>query len=161
MICWECYLEQQTAVYSALTDKTLEKHKDVVTLSDDDGKVAEEVFQVLKPLKMVTTLLTTESVPSVSMILPLKTRILQSMGPSEEDSTNTRDVKAAIREDLNLRYPSNVDDYFHRSTALDPRLKSLSHLDPSLRQRTYSDLTTEIVATEEVKKIQNKSELLK
>ncbi|KAM9420246.1 E3 SUMO-protein ligase ZBED1-like [Salvelinus alpinus] len=71
------------------------------------------------------------------------------MAPSEEDSTITRDVKAAIREDLNPRYPPNVQDYLHRSTALDPRFKSLSHLDPALRWKTYSELTTEIVATEE------------
>ncbi|KAM9499792.1 E3 SUMO-protein ligase ZBED1-like isoform 2-T2 [Salvelinus alpinus] len=144
----ESYLEQQAAVYSALTDKTLKKHKDIVTLSDD-VKVAEEVLQVLKPLKPVTTLLSTETAPSVSMILPLKTRTLQSMAPSEEDSTLTRDVKAAIREDLNPRYPPNVQDNPHRATALDPRFKSLSHLDPALHRRTYSDVTTEIVSTEE------------
>ncbi|KAJ8356524.1 hypothetical protein SKAU_G00193180 [Synaphobranchus kaupii] len=61
----EGYLEQQAAVYSALTDKTLKKNiKDIVTLSDD-VKVAEEVLQVLKPLKMVATLLSTETAPSV------------------------------------------------------------------------------------------------
>nr|XP_029497654.1 uncharacterized protein LOC115113798 [Oncorhynchus nerka] len=129
----ESHLEQQAAVYSALTDKTLEKHKDIITLSDDDVKVAEEFLQVLKPLKTVTKLLSTETAPSVSMILPLKTRVLQSMAPSEEDSTITRDVTAAIREELNPRYPPyNVQDYLHRSTALDPRFKSLSHLDPAL-----------------------------
>ncbi|KAM3874432.1 E3 SUMO-protein ligase ZBED1-like [Diretmus argenteus] len=147
----ERYLEQQAAVYSALTDKTLKKYiKDIVTLSDDDMKVAEEVLQVLKPLKMVTTLMSTESAPSVSMVLPLKTRILQSMAPSEEDSTITRDVKAAIREDLDPRYTDPpLQDYLHRSTALDPRFKSLSHLGAALCQKTYSDLTTEILATEE------------
>ncbi|KAJ8390632.1 hypothetical protein AAFF_G00102380 [Aldrovandia affinis] len=85
------------------------------------------------------------------MILPLKTRILQSMAPSEEDSTITRAVKAAIREDLNPRHtdPPNLQEYLHRSTALDPRFMSLSHLDHALRQMTYSYLTTEIVGTEE------------
>ncbi|XP_061904057.1 seizure protein 6-like isoform X3 [Entelurus aequoreus] len=39
-------------------------------------------------------------------------------------------------------------DYLHRSTALDPRFKCLSHMDPALRQRTYSDLTTEIVSSQ-------------
>lgn len=62
-------------------------------MSDDDVKVEEEVLQVLKPLKTVTTLLSTEKAPSVSMILPLKTRILQSMAANEEDGTITRDVK--------------------------------------------------------------------
>lgn len=151
----ERYLEQQAAVYSALTDKTLKKNvRDIITLSDDDVKVAEEVFQVLKPLKTVTTLLSTETAPSVSMILPLKTKVLQSMAPSEEDSTITRDVKTAIRDDLKPRYtsPPTLQDYLHRSTALDPRI---------LRQRTYSDLTTEIVSSlsidcEEVKKKKKK-----
>lgn len=121
-------------------------------MSDDDVKVEEEVLQVLKPLKTVTTLLSTENAPSVSMILPLKTRILQSMAANEEDSTITRDVKAAIREDLNSRYtnPPDIQDYLHRSTALDPRFKSLTYLEPALRERTYSDLTIEIVAAEEV-----------
>ncbi len=143
----ERYLEQQAAIYSALTDKTLKKNvKDIITLSDDDVRVAEEVLQVLKPLKTVTSLLSTETSPSVSMILPLKTRILQSMAPSVEDSTITRDVKTAIREDLKPRYtsPPTLQDYLHRSTALDPRFKSLSHMDPALRQRTY---TTEIVSS--------------
>ncbi|XP_055733418.1 uncharacterized protein LOC129820375 [Salvelinus fontinalis] len=92
--------------------------------------------------------LSTETAPSVSMILPLKTRILQSMAPSEEDSIITRDVKTAIRGP-EPQIPPNVQDYLHRSTALDPRFKSLSHLDPALRWKTYSELTTEIVATEE------------
>lgn len=144
----ERYLEQQAAIYSALTGNTLKKNvKDIITLSDDDVRVAEEVLQVIKPLKTVTSLLSTETSPSVSMILPLKTRILQSMAPSVEDSTITRDVKTAIREDLKPRYisPTALQNYLHRSTALDPRFKSLSHMDPALRQRTYSDLTTEIV----------------
>ncbi|XP_034034592.1 zinc finger BED domain-containing protein 1-like [Thalassophryne amazonica] len=143
----ERYLEQQAAIYSALTYKSLKKNvKDIVTLSDDDVKVAEEVLQVLKPLKMVTTLLSTESRPSVSMILPLKTRIMQSMAPSEEDSAITRDVKIAINEDLKPRYtsPPTLQDYLHGSTALDPRFKSLSHLDPAISQRTYNDLISEI-----------------
>lgn len=83
------------------------------------------------------------------------------MVPSEEDSTNTRDVKTTIIEDLKHRYtsPPALQEYLHRTTALDPRFKSLSHLDIALRLRTYSDLTTETVSSlgtadcEEVKKI--------
>lgn len=80
-------------------------------------KVAEEVLQLLKPLKTVTTLLSTENAPSVSMILPLKTRILQSICANEEDSSITGDVKAAIRGDLISRYtdPPDIQDYIiHR-----------------------------------------------
>jgi hypothetical protein len=77
----ERHLEQQAAVYSALTDKTLKKHKDIVTLSGDGVEVAEEVLQVLKPLKMVTTLLSTETALSVSMILPPENKDSTIYGP--------------------------------------------------------------------------------
>lgn len=122
-------------------------------MPDDDVKVAEEVLQLFKPLKTVTTLLSTESAPSGSMILPLKTRILQSMCANEEDSSIIRDVKAAIRRDLISNYtnPPEIQDYLHRSTALDPRFKSLTYIEPALREKTYIDLTSETVATEEVK----------
>lgn len=51
----EGYLEQQAAIHSALTDKALKKNvRDIITLSDD-VKVAEEVLQLVKPFKMVTT----------------------------------------------------------------------------------------------------------
>ncbi|KAK9528503.1 hypothetical protein VZT92_012657 [Zoarces viviparus] len=113
----ERYLEQQAAIYSALTDKTLKKNiRNIVTSSDADVKIAEEVLQVLKPLKTITTLLSTETTPSVSMILPLKTRILQSMAPSEDDCTVTRDVKAAIRGDLNPRYTAPL---IYKTTFID------------------------------------------
>lgn len=136
----ERYLEQQAAIYSALTEKTLRKEHH----------------------QTVTSLLSTETSPSVSMILPLKTRILQSMAPSVEDSTITQDVKAAIREDLKPRYTSapTLQDYLHRATALDPRFKSLSHMDPALRQKTYNDLTTEIVSrlgTEDCDEVKKKN----
>lgn len=56
-------------MYSVLTERTLEKKniRDIITLSADDVKVAEEVLQLLKPLKTVTTLLSTENALSVSM----------------------------------------------------------------------------------------------
>ena len=62
----ERYLEQQAAIFSA--HKNI---RDIVTLSDDDVKVAEEILQAFKPLKVVTTLLSAESAPPVSMVLPL------------------------------------------------------------------------------------------
>lgn len=55
-------------VYSALTEKTLKKNiRDIVTLSDDDVKMAEKVILLLmlKPLKTITT----ENTLSGSMIL--------------------------------------------------------------------------------------------
>ncbi|XP_039516037.1 zinc finger BED domain-containing protein 4-like [Pimephales promelas] len=144
----ERYLEQQAAVYSALTEKPLKKNKEISTLSDQDVKMAEEVLEVLKPLKTITTLMSTESTPSVSMILPLKTTVLNSMTPNEEDSPTVREIKAVITENLKNRY-SACHDFLHKCTALDPRFKALPHVDDACRDRIYNDLITEIVTMEE------------
>ncbi|KAL1268495.1 hypothetical protein QQF64_033858 [Cirrhinus molitorella] len=95
----ERYLEQHTAVFSAITEKTLKKNV-IVILSENDVRLAENVITVLKPLKTVTTLMCTESSPSASMVLPMKMTILKSMALSDDDSPAVRDVKTAIRNDL-------------------------------------------------------------
>lgn len=92
--------------------------------------------------------MSTETAPSVSMILPLKTTVLKSMEPNEEDSPTVREVKAAIRENLKNRYPA-CHDFLHKATALDPRFKTLPHMDDACRDRIYNSLITEIVAMEE------------
>lgn len=142
----ERYLEQQAAVYSALTEKVLKKNKDITTLSDQDGRMAE-VLEVLKLLKTLTTLMSTEATPSVSMILPLKTTVLNSMEPNEEDCPTVREVKDAIRENLEDRY-SACHDFLHKCTAVDPRFKALPPVDDACRYRIYNSLNTEIVTME-------------
>lgn len=113
-------------MYSALTESALKKNKDITTLSDQDVRTVEEVIEVLKPLKILTTLMSTESSPSVLMILPLKTTVLNSMEHKEEDS-----------------------DFFHECTALDPRFKALPHVDDACLDRIYNSLITEIVTMED------------
>ncbi|XP_057684886.1 E3 SUMO-protein ligase ZBED1 [Corythoichthys intestinalis] len=144
----ERYLEQQAAVYSALTEKVIKKNKDINTLSDQDVRMAEEIVEVLKPLKTITTLISTEATPSASMILPLKTTVLKSMEPNEEDSPTVSEVKAAIRDNLEDRY-SDCEDFLHKCTALDPRFKTLPHVDNACRERIYNSLITEIVLMDE------------
>lgn len=64
----ERYLEQNTAVYSALTERAL-KNKEIANLTDVEVSIVESVIEVMKPLKTITTMLSTETTPSVSMIL--------------------------------------------------------------------------------------------
>nr|XP_024002894.1 zinc finger BED domain-containing protein 4-like [Salvelinus alpinus] len=141
----ERYLEQKVAVYSTLTDQAVRKNvKDIVTLSENDIRLAEEVIKVCKPPKTVTTLICTENIPSVSMVLPMKTMILKSMVASDEDEPAVRDVKTAIRVNLEPRYADpGVQDFLHKSTTLDPRFKSLLYMDAAARLRV-NELTAEI-----------------
>ncbi|XP_076879095.1 E3 SUMO-protein ligase ZBED1-like [Brachyhypopomus gauderio] len=140
------YLEQQAAVYVALTEQALKK-KDISILSDQEVKMTEEVIVILKPLKTLTTLISSEATPSASMILPLKATVLHSMEPNDGDSAIVTQVKAAIRENLEDRY--SCQDFLHKCTALDPRFKPLPHVDDACRDRIYNSLITEIVAMEE------------
>ncbi|XP_073795658.1 E3 SUMO-protein ligase ZBED1 isoform X4 [Danio rerio] len=145
----ERYLEQQAAVFSALTDKTIRRNiKDTVTLSDEDVKLAEDIIQVLKPLKMVTTLLSTEQLPTVSMIMPLKHTILESLKVSDTDTTVVKDVKHGIVSDFINRYPESdltLVQFLHMSTALDPRFKSLPFLDETMRINIFNRLMEKIL----------------
>ncbi|KAJ8409522.1 hypothetical protein AAFF_G00229230 [Aldrovandia affinis] len=77
----------------------------------------------------------------------MKTMTLKSMILSDDDSPAVRDVKTAIRNDLEQRYVNpGLQDYRQKSAALDPRFKSLLHLDA---WRVYDTLTTEIVSIEQ------------
>ncbi len=67
----------------------------------------------------LNSLMSTESKPSVLMFLPLKTTVLNPMEPKEQDSRTVREVKAAIRENLENRY-SACTDVLHKCTALGP-----------------------------------------
>lgn len=101
----ERYLEQQPAIYSALMDNNVKKDdKDIAVLSDSGLRLAEEMIVLRGLSRLITTLLSTETTPSLSMALPIKTMILKSMQPGEDDSPIIKDAKAAITQDLASRY---------------------------------------------------------
>ncbi len=69
----EKYTGQCPAIYSALQDKGLKVSvKNIAMLNDSEQKLAEELIQVLKPLKTLTSLVISETRHIISTILPLK-----------------------------------------------------------------------------------------
>ena len=66
------FLEMQVAVFATLRSKEVGKEKatDMKSFSDDDLIVVEDMIQLLKPLKDITTILCTEKTPTASMIMP-------------------------------------------------------------------------------------------
>ena len=143
----ERYVEQQPAIFSAMVDKSVKKSgKDIAMLTDNELKLAEDLIHLLDPLKKMTTLMSSESTPTSSMILPLKTMTLKSMTLDAQDSPTIREAKLAITKDLEKRYTHpDLLDYLHRATILDPRFKSLPFLDEAACDQVYTDLITEIV----------------
>ncbi|GAA6074391.1 E3 SUMO-protein ligase ZBED1-like, partial [Tachysurus ichikawai] len=138
----ERYTEQQPAIYSALLDKDLKLSvKNITMCNDSEQKLAEELFQVLTPLKTLTTLMSSETTPTISMILPLKEMILKSMSPGDQDTATVKEAKAAITNDLAKRY---TDPNLH-----DPRFKSLPYLDEDSRDKLYRNIIREILEHEQ------------
>lgn len=71
------FLEMQVAVFATLRSEELGKERDtdLRAFNDDDFCVAEEVVQLLKPLKDNTTLMCSEKKPTLSIILPLHSKL--------------------------------------------------------------------------------------
>ena len=102
---WRCrYLEQQSAIYATLLSKDIKKNaKDIITLSDSDVKLAEELVNVLKPLETVTTIMCDEHAPTVSVIHPMREMLMLAFTGTDSDSHAIQDVKSAVLKDIRSR----------------------------------------------------------
>ncbi|KAK3556154.1 hypothetical protein QTP70_005636 [Hemibagrus guttatus] len=101
----ERYLEQQAAITAALLSPEVRKNaRQLDTMGSTDISDAEEIVNLLKPLKKATTVLSDEKSATLSLIMPLKSMIKQSMTLDEKDSTTVSDKKTAILQNLSSRY---------------------------------------------------------
>ena len=142
----ERYVEQQAAIMATLMEKEIRRNfTDVNTLSEEDTHHIELLIVVLQPLKTVTTLLCASDTPTISMVLPLKCQLLTGLAVQDSDITMVRSMKGAMREDLAKRYTdSTLEDFLWRSTALDPRFRSLPHVDAAKRRAIYAQLVQQV-----------------
>ena len=141
------YLELQCAVTAALRSKdvaTLKlKEKDLNTLSDEDINLAEDIVECLKPLKVLTTMLCSESSPTVSIIMPLMNSLIRNtLAPREGDGSVILEMKAAMSTNLQPRY-TDQKDKLNLASVVDPRFKLLPYLSDEARFDVFSALTTE------------------
>lgn len=101
----ERFLEQQPAICATLLSPEVRKgEKDLCTLSETDVTNAEDAVRALKPMKDVTTLMSEERNPTVSLIAPLNAQLLQNLSDTIGDSHMIHEIKNAIRTDLLKRY---------------------------------------------------------
>ncbi|XP_056237759.1 E3 SUMO-protein ligase ZBED1-like [Seriola aureovittata] len=140
----EHYVEQQPAV---LMDEAVKAVKDVAILTASELKLAEELIQPLKPLKTITALMSTETSPSVPMILPLQKMLLKSMVPRHEDRATIKEAKPSPK--TRKEADPDLKNYLQRATALHPRFKSLPFLDDASCLQLYRDLTIKILEHEQ------------
>ncbi|XP_060072932.1 zinc finger BED domain-containing protein 4-like [Ylistrum balloti] len=145
------FLEQQPAVYATLTEKDIKKNlKEVVTLSDTDISLAEELVDVLKPLKTITTIMCEEKSPTISLVHLMKERLLRQLRENESDSGLAAQVKTEIRNDIESRYSDpDIIRWLEMCCALDPRFKTLPYHDQVEANRVYGNLVDMMTESEE------------
>ena len=150
----ERYLEQQAAVMAVLTQSDIRRNaRDICTLNDDDITNLEELVTVLKPLSTVTALLCDACRPTISLVLPLKDRLLATLPPQAQDSALVSAVKLAIIGNLSGRYQAEDRQlYLWQASALDPCFKTLPTLPQDRRQMVYASLVG--LASSDANKIQ-------
>ncbi|KAJ8353682.1 hypothetical protein SKAU_G00212490 [Synaphobranchus kaupii] len=141
----ERYLKHQSAVAATLLSPYVRRNaREIDTLDHADINDAEDIVKLLKPMKTATTVLSDEKTPTVSLIVPLKHMIESSMAPNEEDSATVSAMKRAILDNLSNRY-TDVYDWLLECTALDPRFRTLPHLEEDLRQDVFRRLREKAV----------------
>jgi hypothetical protein len=145
MVCR--FLEMQCAVTTVLRMKEVSKfrEKDINSFTDEDLAFAEDVMDCLKPLKTVTTSLCTESMPTVSIIMPIQNTLLRKMQVQGEDSSGIKQMKNAIIQDLKNRYDQQKD-FLTLASFLDPRFKFLPFLeDDTLKEEIHAKVVSKLV----------------
>lgn len=91
------YLEQQPATFH---HKDVKKNiKDIVTLSETEKSEAEELVNILGPLKKMATILCSEHSPTVSLVHPMREMLLREMARKSSTSQMVRQASIfCIRE---------------------------------------------------------------
>ncbi|XP_045201083.1 E3 SUMO-protein ligase ZBED1-like [Mercenaria mercenaria] len=141
------FLELQAAVVATLTSKEMMHMKDKTlhSISDQNLTLAQEVSVMLKPVKEITTMLCTESLPTVSVIMPLHFKLTNKiLQPNEDDLHAIVEMKQIMRADLTQRYLDKTE-LLNMTSAIDPRFKQLPYLSDDDRFAVYNHLTEEAI----------------
>ena len=115
-------IEQQDAIRIVLSGDRTASH---LMLSWQDLDVLASVSTVLHPLHQMTDLLSGEQYVTVSVVKPLLHYIFSKLlVEKEEDTSLSKEMKARMKEKLNLYYENeSVDHLLCLCSFLDPRFK--------------------------------------
>ena len=141
----ERFLEQQPAVTAALLSSEIRQtEEEISTISGADLGNLEKLVLALKPVAVSTKVMSDEKNPTLSVIAPLHAQLLKNTEENIGDAPFVRHVKAAIRQDLEKRYPSETEkNTLLMASALDPRFKVLPFLSDNEKQDVFTRMVTD------------------
>ena len=136
------YLKLEPAVQAALISPEIRsKMKGIFTLSDLDTSNADSCLEILSHMEKITKLLCDAKTPTISLLLPLKSNIESLLRPLESDCSIVKELKEAMRKDMDKRYvEEDIISFLLKATALDPRFHSMPFLTAQKRDSTFLEL---------------------
>ena len=135
--------EQLPAVHAAVMDPLLSKASELKSklYTFDEQTTVDALINILEPFKTATVILSSESVPTCSKVLPIvhKLNILLEIKP--DDSATIAKVKKAMTSNLQKRVcGTEAQSTYHLASLLDPRTKLLNFVSHDIKQTTIDEL---------------------
>ncbi|KAJ8362710.1 hypothetical protein SKAU_G00115410 [Synaphobranchus kaupii] len=149
--------EQQVPVAAVIMDKKLAH----LELSTNEWTVMEKVCDVLKPFKVATEALSTDTYPTASAVLPLQHILVSQLNqPTTDDPNAIKEMKSKIVTDLAKRYNEEKRAFLLLNTAsyLDPRFSRLIHLTEDQKNKVREKIVDELTTEEGESEIESTSE---
>lgn len=135
-------IEQREAVIGVLSDRTVTTRNQAgqLMLSEDEWTLIENIANVLQPFELVTTLLSSDSQPTISIVMPILQSLVQNFlsKTKDEDPDDITKMKNQLLLKLRSRFKRFKDvlcadqsvtgsleiTVLDISTFLDPRFKN-------------------------------------
>lgn len=129
------FLEQHDVIHLALYQLKPDSSDELrVALGGCSIRVLEEISDLLKPFKLVTEIMSSETQCTISSVHPTKFKLLRQMKELNVTSSVASKSRDAIVADLNKRYNDESTDMLLKEACfLDPRYKNLPYLSDNER----------------------------
>lgn len=136
------YIEQRQAVFAAL-DQLKSDH--LTHIQSSDFEVLQHIADILKPFAQVTTIISGEQYPTVSLIAPLKHKLLEQL-TQPSASLLIRSLKEEMVRDLENRYNTTAEvDFLNHCSFMDPRFKNMKFLSEGEKRYVIAGIKEEVV----------------
>lgn len=148
-------IEQREAIIGVLSDRliTSRTHAAQLMLTEEEWTVIESITTILEPFEIVTNLFSSESEPTISIIMPIIKSLMENfiLKTTPEEPAFLKNIKRLLQKEIESRFKdffcvsvTGVTDIniFDMSTFLDPRFKNKERFIGSLvkTQRYFRNL---------------------
>ena len=135
--------QQQLPISSVLLRRRDLLHLEI---SSQEWCILEDIVELLQPFKIATQHLSGEKYPTISAVGPLLSEIKKRIAIDSSDSTAVKEFKRALGDDVNSRYQHpDIKMLFNKSSFLDPRFKSLTHLSTLQKEEVHEVVLQEAI----------------